>query len=504
MIIQLGAGFTALLGPNNSGKSSFLRMLWELRALWSSALGALPNAGANVSINYTDVPDPEEIFSHQNNRDIEIRLDFFQGDLPASVTYLSAAVMTASRSGMNTWAIRFELSDPKGTPIGLGTHALKSNVLHTGQQGNIDCSAVTSVLNAFINAYYIGPFRNAISEATATYFDLAIGTSFIASWDQWKNGTSHQQMRIARQVTSDLEHIFEFDRLEINASVDGKTLNVLIDGQPYRLQELGAGLSQFIIVLANTAMRRPSLVLIDEPELSLHPSLQIDFLTSLASYATEGIVFATHSVGLARTTAEHIFSFRKESGRAVVRPFEQLQGYAEFLGELSFSTFKDLGFDCVLLVEGVKDVKTVQQFLRFLHKDHKVVIIPLGGDELAAGNAEHELGELRRLSDRVFALVDSEREREDATPIQARLQFMDVCKKLGITVCVTERRALENYLSDTAVKQVLGSTFSALGPYELLSAASKPWGKDKNWRIARAMSLQDIESTDVGRFLASL
>ena len=311
-------------------------------------------------------------------------------------------------------------------------------------------------------------------------------------------------MLIAQQVTSDLEHIFEFGRLEINAAASGKTLRVVIDGQPYRLEELGAGLAQFIIVLASAAIRKPPLILIDEPELNLHPSLQIDFLTSLASYAREGIIFATHSVGLARTTAEQIYSFRKEAGHAIVKPFERLTNYAEFVGELSFSTFKDLGHDCVLLVEGVTDVKTIQQFLRQLHKDHKVVIVPLGGDALAAGNAEHELAELTRLSGRVFALVDSERDRADAPPIEARIRFARVCNQVGITPCLTEMRAIENYLSDAAIKEVLGPEFKALAPYERLGDAARSWSKDKNWRIARAMSFEEIETTDVGAFLKAI
>ena len=164
-----------------------------------------------------------------------------------------------------------------------------------------------------------------------------------------------------------------------------------VDGRPFKLGELGAGLSQFIVVFASAAIRKPDYIFIDEPELSLHPSLQIDFLTSLASYATEGVVFATHSIGLARSIGDRIFSLQKKGGSVICRPFEQTPNYAEFLGEMSFSSFKELGFERILLVEGVTDVKTTQQFLRLLNKDHKVVVLPLGGDQLAKGNVELEL-----------------------------------------------------------------------------------------------------------------
>ena len=76
----------------------------------------------------------------------------------------------------------------------------------------------------------------------------------------------------------------------------------------YKASELGSGLVQFILVFSNAAMRNPraAYILLDEPELSLHPSLQLDFLTALGSFASEGVIFATHSIGLARASADHL------------------------------------------------------------------------------------------------------------------------------------------------------------------------------------------------------
>ncbi len=62
------------------------------------------------------------------------------------------------------------------------------------------------------------------------------------------------------------------------------------------------------MVLGNAAFKKPSFILIDEPEISLHPSLQLKFLNKLVGYASEGVVFATHNIGLARSVAEEIYS----------------------------------------------------------------------------------------------------------------------------------------------------------------------------------------------------
>jgi len=60
-----------------------------------------------------------------------------------------------------------------------------------------------------------------------------------------------------------------------------------------------AGLTRFIVVLGTAALRKPSPLLMDQAESKLHPSLQADFLMSVASHAAYGTLFAAHSIGFA-------------------------------------------------------------------------------------------------------------------------------------------------------------------------------------------------------------
>jgi hypothetical protein len=149
-------------------------------------------------------------------------------------------------------------------------------------------------------------------------------------------------------------------------------------------------------------------------------------------------------------------------------------------------------------------VKTVQQFLRMLQKDHQVLLLPLGGAQLINGRVATELAELRRISSRISVLVDSERDAADASPASDRAEFASVCSKLGFDVHLTDRRATENYLTETAIRSVKGPKYSALGPYTRLRDAPMGWSKDENWRIAREMTWPELESTDVGTFLKRL
>ena len=510
--MEIGRDFTALVGQNNSGKSSCLRLFYELRDVWSLlAHQTVPAMQGGCSVNYLGLDDYEEIFYNGNSRPLQFQVDIAAPSSMTDADALRVKKVTAKcdrQPSPNVWTCEFELVDQDGAAIALIPTGAFSNAthdtVHSSHQGNIDFSSLRGICQALANALYIGPFRNAINEGAGNYYDLAIGSTFISAWHSWQTGGIKGQARAIQRVTADIERIFEYSRLHITASEGKKVLVIEVDGKPYMLRELGAGLAQFIIVLGNCAVKKPSVVLIDEPELNLHPALQIDFLTSLASYASEGIVFATHSVGLARATAERILTFQKEENASRVRPFETITNYSEFVGALSFSTFKELGHDTILLVEGVTEVKAVQQLLRMFSKDHRIVLLPLGGSQMINGGIEGELSELKRLSKNIAAIIDSEKQSENSALSESRRAFSAVCEKLDIRLCVTNLRAFENYLSDKAIKVTFGEKYRALAPYEKLSAAALASSKSDNWRIARAMELPDIEDTDIGAFIKSL
>jgi energy-coupling factor transporter ATP-binding protein EcfA2 len=332
-----------------------------------------------------------------------------------------------------------------------------------------------------------------------------VGQAFVKAWRAYKTGNLKIHNEAAYRLTQDIQRIFEFQSLEINPHETDQTLQVFVNGKSYMLPELGSGLAQFILVFANVATRQPSYILIDEPELNLHPSLQLDFLTTLTSYAKEGILFSTQSIGLARASGDKIYSLRKVAeGESEITELESTPRLSEFLGELSFSGYRELGFDKVLLVEGSTEVKAIQQFLRLLKKDHKVLLLPLGGSQLINASVEEHLEELKRISENISALIDSERDAQDAPLSPSRQAFKDACEGAGVKCHVLERRATENYFSERAIKQAKGENYRSLGKYEARKNVSPLWPKSENWRIAREMTWEELEQTDLGRFLASI
>ncbi len=510
--LNLRNGFTALVGVNNSGKSSLLKFFYEFRPLFRTLSNPTDGDFQNLvrgGITSAQFPptvlDHTEVFCDRNGRDLQIELVVPCIAGPSEASSAAAPKKLTLTLGRGTRAFSLDL----------GTEYVKEerNSLHFDgtclmqkQKVIADFTGYLEAARLLAETLYIGPFRNAINlGANQQYFDIQVGQAFIASWRHLKTGNVKTFNEDAFRLTQDIKRIFDFETLEINASLDDSTIQVILNGKSYKLSELGSGLTQFILVFANAAVKRPSYILLDEPELNLHPSLQLDFLTTLGSYASEGIVFGTHNIGLARASAERIYAVQKISeGESRITDFEGIRSLPEFLGELGYSGYRELGFDSVLLVEGATEVKTIQQLLRMYKKDHRTVLIPLGGSQMINRDREVELQEIKRISQNVVALIDSERTCSDDPLKGARQDFADSCRKAGIRCHVLERRAIENYLTHDAVVKVKGEKYRALAPYERLSDACPSWSKTENWRIAREMTPTDMEHTDLGEFLAGI
>ena len=499
--LEMRPGLTSLVGPNNSGKSAILRLFYELRNVFTGFTeGPLTAWGRGAVQGFTTVGtgDALEIFHNRNN--LPMRLEVrVKGAGPMQ---FSGVDLSIERREPNNWRAAFKFG-PDHQPVPASPTFPNIQFAPGGGLQPLDLSLLSQLGRELAQAMYLPATRIAIGEAQGTSYDLQFGGGFISLWDTWKTGPNRAQNDAIQRITDDIAALFGFERLEITATPDNRDLHVAIDGKPYKLRELGSALAQFMIVLANAGTRTPTWLLIDEPEISLHPALQLDFLTTLTSYVTCGTLFATHSLGLARS-AGRVFSVIKKEHRATLKSFEATGSLAEFLGEMSFAAYRELGFDTVLLVEGVNDIKTAQQFLRILKSDHRVVVMQLGGSQMINPARAAELSEVLRLTRNVHVLIDSEKAAPERPMDPKRIAFLEECGRLGIRAAATARRAMENYMADRALKAAFGEAYRALGEFEQRTAVSPIWAKADSWRAAREMTKEELLATDVGTFLKEL
>lgn len=503
-VLEIRPGFIGYVGPNNSGKSTILRLLREFKPLFAmlgdeGQLTALAR-GMAVGVGLADIEDQSEIATDLNNGPVTIEIA-----LPNQPDdQLSTVRLEYSRSNGN-WTGKL-YRGPNFAPIE-SEHPHAPLTFSNGAGGRTGLSRtgfneLTSLINRSV---YFPPFRHAISGAAGTTLgDLAVGAEFITTWAQWQTGPSKTQRQRIRRVEADIARLFSFESFSAQAAVGNASLQVSVNGRDYRLREMGSGLIQFLLALGTAAIRDPTIILIDEPELNLHPSLQQDFLTALAGYATYGVIFATHSLGLARSCADLLFSVQSAKTGSRVSPWEATANVQQLLGELSYSAYVEMGVTQILCVEGKHDIRTLRQLLRLMRLEHTTLLLELGGHQSVSEGTLELLRDIQRAGAPVAVVLDSERVSSTGEPDPRRKQLASTCEAIGVPVHLTELRAMENYFTDAAIKAALGQRFSKLDPYQALRDCQLPWSKSDNWRIAREMTLKDLESSDVHAFLQTL
>jgi len=513
-VFEIGKGFTSFIGPNNAGKSTVLRFFYEMRNVLRRLIAA--GEGTNIRDMFPDsfvglgglpapITDQTEIVNEYAKSPLQFTLEVPHAT-DFSPLFIRSATWTYD-SLQQAWKIDLVSSEDQhlhhqknGETFG----SIRNKNISMSNGRVVEFQTLVTAVSALVDIQYLGPFRNAVNEGAGSYYDLHLGTAFLEQWHYWKTGGNKAQNRAIGKVTDDIRRLIGATTLEINASNELKTLQLVIDGRPHKLSELGAGIAQLVVVLGNALIRSPSFIAIDEPETHLHPSLQLDFLTTLASYAKHGVLYSTHSLGLARSSSDRMYSVQSTSKGSIVRAYERTPRYAEFLGSMGIAGLEEIGWSKILLVEGPSDVRTFQQLLRKYGKDRQVVILPLGGSSMINGKTTPLLAEIVRMCPDVSAIVDSEKKSPNDPIAKDRIEFSNNCAQLKIKCLVTQKRATENYLSARCLNEVFGDPFVALGDYGLPTAENTFWGKSENWRAAQNMTVEELEMTDIGKFLREL
>ena len=483
--ISLERGKTvALVGKNNAGKSAMLRFFYEFKhPLLNFNSGSWTQQG--------------EKFINNQRGDPGLNARYGVGDLLELYPLRDRERGIHFAFESSSHSCSFKISQDSRN----AGHILDKTITRR----NVGPEADALIQTLFQNTLYLGPHRNLVNDGAGggTYYDLSIGTAFVAEWDGLKNGQSIEQADSAIRAERLIADLLDWKTLAISPSSDKKQLLLTGEQGRFALSELGSGISELILCLVTAAVRKPSWIMIDEPESHLHPALQVKFIEALESLASEGVVFTTHSIGLARSCANSILAVQQnEHRRSVIRPFESVRNFSELMGEMSFSQFHELGFNKLLLCEGVTEVKTLRQILRQWRMDSAVMIVPLGGTSLIDPKRTDELQEFKRFGVPVFVLVDSERASADTTNAQ-RNAFIAACQNLfgKKNAIQTARRATENYFTQKAIMTAMRSEkYIALQPFQNAESVQPFWGKNQNWKIAAEMTKDDWLATEIGQF----
>ena len=147
---------------------------------------------------------------------------------------------------------------------------------------------------------------------------------------------------IVRYIAVSSDRISDLNAKELARNLRERVGVVFLkDGKPIQLSS-GQRLFSYIVINILGSIRRNSLILVDEPELFLHPNLEIDFLrmlkSILASYNSKALI-ATHSIVTVREIPRDCVHVLESTSEGVVvksPPFETFGGDVQRISSYVF------------------------------------------------------------------------------------------------------------------------------------------------------------------------
>jgi len=266
----------------------------------------------------------------------------------------------------------------------------------------------------------------------------------------------------------------------------------------------GTGLKHFLDVLLKTTVSGAQVVLLDEPELGLHPDLQRRFVEYLARLARDKqlqFFLATHSQVLLNY-ADSITYYRvlnTQGARTLVRV--EPDAVSTLLSDLGLRPSDVLNQDLCLLVEGATDVVFFEHVIRVLYKD-EFQRIAVGILQYGGAAAEGIISGVIDVSNIVPAQKYTYWVRDrDAPPGEHpssnSTKFCNALRSKGLDCHIWDRREIEYYLpEEVVISAQQGDAAKAAAALAILNG-------DQSQKFRNAAEIRQV-CAPTGKFLRKL
>lgn len=329
-----------IIGPNGVGKSSLLRQMvkaWiqpdERHAdLDGAKFEERPNLSQLVAVSYSpferlpvDTDDEDNVVGSLKDKDI-YRFFGFRGRQPSQKTGRTTSIrhtLGVPRSNACRSLIQCLVDDRR-----FGTIKAWANKLSTLQE------VLGSAIEFDVAAVMLQPDAD-IEEVVPSDPFSELEIIELEEEDEAGATTTYRYVPIATgDSTIDVEALLRLVDLD-----EGVTF--FKDGEPLHMS---SGQRSFFYIVVNVlgVIRRNSLVVVDEPELFLHPTLEIQFVsmlkTILRTYGSKALL-ATHSVVTVREVPSrcvHVLEVTDDGLAIKTPPFETFGGDVQRISSYVF------------------------------------------------------------------------------------------------------------------------------------------------------------------------
>jgi putative ATP-dependent endonuclease of OLD family len=219
-----------------------------------------------------------------------------------------------------------------------------------------------------------------------------------------------------------------------------------LDVDNFLVQVNGAGIREALRLMLDYEFTKPTILLVEEPEVHLHPALETSMMQYLQAVSSRCQVFiTTHSTNfLDAATMSNVFLVSKPAKSTNIQALDAEEAEARLPGELGLRMSSLFLYDRLVFVEGRTDEGVLREWASTLGVNFSTTnagFVQMGGARhFAHYAAERTLSFLTKRQVRSWFLLDND-DREDAEIEQLTNRYSQFA-----VMNFLRRREIENYL----------------------------------------------------------
>ncbi len=476
------ARINIFIGSNNSGKSNVLRYVNKIviPGLNPNRLGInlstsdRPINGASLSHFWTKVP-LEKLANDSRWQSKWNTALVSTGVLDADNKWLNALIPAADLQGLNA-----------GFPIEAPYIEYQDTILFsqiwnfvTGSSaGDYEAvwypqsmARITHIALEHHNVFFIPSFRQIPSRLDEFHDEYAKDNGGVHVIEKlaaiaYPNYLEMEKTKDFETLRQFIGELIEDEHVEIQIPSDRKTINVKTNGNFLPVEMLGSGIHELVIIASEILVRKEEIILLEEPEVHLHPSMQKRLMNFILNSTSNQFFITTHSASIIDTKAAHIFGVSNRSGQAKIERLLTSQQKFSACRSIGYRASDLLQTNCIIWVEGPSDRIYLVSWLNEkdpdLREGEHFTIMFYGGILLSHLTLEDEsFGEfinILSICRHAAILLDSDRASENQNLRPTKVRILDEIAEVGGFSWVTAGREIENFYSnndrDTAIREI--------------------------------------------------
>jgi predicted ATPase len=253
-----------------------------------------------------------------------------------------------------------------------------------------------------------------------------------------------EKLRIIQETVSALLGV-DIDAFRAGNTSLGEEPEAELDVNQFLVQVNGAGIREALRLILDYELNRPNILLVEEPEIHLHPALETSMMRYLKTIGKDCQIFiTTHSTNFLDTAEMRNVYLASRDNSTTIQLINVQEAEQSIPRELGIRLSSLFMFDRLVFVEGPTDEDVIREWAHICNinlAQASVGFVPMGGvRNLAHFATEATINFLSKRRVSVFFMLDRD-EREEAEVKRLSTQLGDKAKLI-----VLEKRELENYL----------------------------------------------------------